>query len=208
LKIVAISDTHGLHHQLPLPPGDVLIHAGDVSRRGDKNDVLDFLAWFEKQPFAHKIFVAGNHDFFFEREKPLAIKKIIPKSVTYLNDSGIQVGPLHIWGSPITPWFFGWAFNRRRGEAIRKHWNLIPANTHILITHGPPATLLDRTKRNEQVGCEQLEIKVREIKPPLHIFGHIHEAYGETEREGTQFINASSVNEHYQLMNPPVVFEL
>lgn len=208
MKIVAISDTHGLHHQVQLPPGDLLIHAGDVSHRGDKHDVLDFLAWFEKQPFAHKIFVAGNHDFFFEREKPMAIQKIIPTSVTYLNDSGIQIGHLHVWGSPVTPWFFDWAFNRRRGEAIRRHWDLIPANTHILITHGPPATLLDRTKRNEHVGCEQLEIKVREIKPPLHIFGHIHEAYGEMDRAGTRFINASSVNENYQLVNAPVTIDL
>lgn len=30
MKIVAISDTHGLHNSLQIPDGDILIHAGDL----------------------------------------------------------------------------------------------------------------------------------------------------------------------------------
>jgi predicted phosphodiesterase len=31
IKIVCISDTHGLHRNLSIPEGDILIHAGDIT---------------------------------------------------------------------------------------------------------------------------------------------------------------------------------
>lgn len=208
LKVIAISDTHGYHHQLSLPSGDVLIHAGDVSSQGSKQEVQDFLQWFSDLNYEHKIFIAGNHDFFFERADSDMITSIIPDNVIYLNDSGISIGGLNIWGSPVTPWFFNWAFNRHRGADIKKHWKFIPQNTDILITHGPVYGVLDRTIHGQRVGCEVLKEAIQVIKPKIHICGHIHESYGQVQTMDTLYINASVLDVQYRLVNDAVLFEI
>ena len=208
VKFVAISDTHCRHHNVKLPKGDVLIHAGDVCYKGNKEEVVDFLRWFDRQDYAHKIFIAGNHDFFLEKAKSAEIQGLIPKDIIYLNDSGTTVGGINIWGSPITPWFYNWAFNRHRGEEIQKHWNLIPSNTDVLLTHGPVLGIHDTVINGEHVGCRDLLQKVKEIKPRVHICGHIHEGFGVTKKFDVKFINACVLNESYELVNSPVVFEV
>ena len=208
MKFVAISDTHCRHRSLKLPKGDVLIHAGDISYKGTKEEIVDFLDWFSKQKFNYKIFIAGNHDFFFEKKNFLTIEELIPKNIIYLNDSGTEINGIKIWGSPVTPWFYNWAFNRHRGEAIQKHWDLIPADSDIVITHGPVYGFLDMVVSDQHAGCQDLLRKVLTIQPKVHVCGHIHEAYGLVKRSGIKFINASVVNEQYELANKPIVFEI
>jgi len=128
LKIISISDTHGKHKGLTLPDADMIIHAGDITSNGDELQVKSFLNWFSNLNIQHKIFIAGNHDFYFERNPTEGIQKLIPENIIYLNDQLITIDGINIWGSPITPWFFDWAFNRERGEDIKKHWDLIPTN--------------------------------------------------------------------------------
>lgn len=208
LKITAISDTHGRHNRLKLAQGDMLIHAGDVSMTGARTEIRDFLYWFGQQPFTYKIFIAGNHDFFFEKAPDQEILAMIPPGIIYLNDSGVTIGGLSIWGSPITPWFFDWAFNRQRGKPIKQHWDLIPPGTDILVTHGPVFRILDTTIKGDHVGCQDLSDTVHTIRPAAHICGHIHEAYGRIDRSGTTFINASVLDEKYNLANSPVELQL
>lgn len=208
MKIVAISDTHGLHQQVELPKGDILLHAGDISERGRELEVISFFNWFSTQDFKYKIFIAGNHDFYFEQNTPKTIESILPTNITYLNDSGITIEGINIWGSPITPWFYDWAFNRHRGAAIQKHWDLIPINTDILITHGPPKGILDTVVAGDQVGCERLVDALKIVKPKFHIFGHIHEARGIVKKKQTTYINASVVNIRYQVVHSPIIFEI
>jgi Icc-related predicted phosphoesterase len=206
MKFIAISDTHGQHDKLILPPGEVIIHAGDVSKRGKEHEVKDFLRWFSSLNYKYKIFIAGNHDFLFEQYSEEKIKALIPENVIYLNDSGVRIEGIHIWGSPVSPWFFDWAFNRQRGAEIDRHWQLIPPDVHILVTHGPVYGVLDSTVRGQAVGCEMLLKKVKQLKPSIHICGHIHEAFGQVEADGTLFINASVLDVDYVLKNEPVVF--
>jgi len=208
LKFVTIADTHGKHSSLAIPSGDTLIHAGDISMKGEKDEVAEFLKWFDNQDFEHKVLIAGNHDFFFERESDKHIQDLLPKKVIYLKDSLTIINGLKIWGSPITPYFFNWAFNRRRGEAIKKHWDLIPKDTDILITHGPIFRTLDLNSQKQHVGCKDLFYKVQEIRPKVHICGHIHESYGTIEKFGIKFINSSVLNGTYELTNKPIEFEL
>lgn len=208
MKFVVISDTHGQHAKVYLPPGDVLIHAGDISKRGKEEEIKDFLNWFKDLPYEHKIFIAGNHDFYFEKAPKIEIEKIIPSNVIYLNDSGVTIDGIKIWGSPITPTFFNWAFNRDRGNDITAHWNLIPSDTEILITHGPVHKILDKVMDGTHVGCEDLLKKVQKTKPKVHVFGHIHEAYGQHKIDGTTFVNASVLDEDYVMRNKPVIFEI
>ncbi len=208
MKYVAISDTHGKHHQLVLPEGEVILHAGDVSSRGYKNEIEDFLVWFAGLNFRYKVFIAGNHDFYFEQAAPQELLALIPEGVIYLNDSGVEIEGTKLWGSPVSPWFFDWAFNRKRGSDITKHWNRIPSDTDILITHGPPFGIGDKTVRGEKVGCADLLEKVEQINPKVHLFGHIHEAYGSVTQNNTHFINASCLNVNYAIRNTPIEFEL
>ncbi len=206
MRIKSLSDSHGQHRGVPIPPGDVVIHAGDVSKRGEKGELADFLDWFGGLPHRYKIFVGGNHDFLLE-DAPREFAKMVPDNCLYLNDSGVEIAGITVWGSPITPFFFDWAFNRHRGADIRRHWDLIPARVDILVTHGPPYGILDRTARGQCVGCEELLPVVERLRPRLHVFGHIHEAYGQFERNGTRFVNASVLDLHYRRVNAPVVVD-
>lgn len=208
MRFVAISDTHCRHRSLRLPRGDVLLHAGDVSYRSSRQEIVDFLDWFGKQPFAYKIFIAGNHDYFFEREKASAIRQMLPDGVFYLKEEELTLQGIRIWGSPYTPWYYRWAFNKQRGPAMAKHWNSIPKDTDILLTHGPAYGMLDQVLNEQHAGDRDLLKKVLEIKPKVHVCGHIHEAYGIANRYGTKFINACILNESCELANKPVVFEL
>ena len=208
LKIIAISDTHGQHDKLALPDGDLLIHAGDISNKGEDFEIKQFLMWFSKQPFKDKIFIAGNHDFFFERCSVAEIEEIMPNGIIYLKDSGVEISGIKFWGSPVTPWFMNWAFNRRRGHEIARHWDLIPNDTDILITHGPMFRRLDKNKEGQHVGCKDLFLRSQALNLKAHVFGHIHQDYGTIERQSVKFLNASVVNENYELVNNPLVFDI
>lgn len=208
MRILCLSDTHGKHGLLKnLPQADVIIHAGDVTSDGSERSAVDFMDWFSKLDCKYKVFIAGNHDWFFEREPPAYIQKNIPENVVYLNDSGVSIEGVNFWGSPISPEFFNWAFNRKRGREINKHWKLIPKNTDVLITHGPPFGILDNVY-GRPVGCEELAKRVETIQPKLHLFGHIHGEYGQLVNGETQYVNASVLNDHYQLVNAPVLIEV
>jgi len=208
MTFITISDTHGQHRNLDLPDGDVLIHAGDISSRGTEYEIRSFMDWFERLDYKYKIFIAGNHDFFFEQEDSATIQSILPENVIYLNDSGANIEGISIWGSPVSPWFYDWAFNRHRGEDIGKHWDLIPDHIDILITHGPAFGILDRTVSGLHVGCEELKSKIDILKPKIHICGHIHEAYGQIKTPDTLFINASVLDVRYQMVNNAIGFEM
>lgn len=203
MRITTISDTHGFHEKLILPKGDILIHAGDVCNRGTEEEAVQFIDWFEKQPYSYKIFIAGNHDFFFENFPQQEIQKVLPKNMYYLHDSGIEIEGISFWGSPITPEFHNWAFNRKRGVEIKKYWDLIPQNTNILITHGPPYSILDQTFNGMYVGCEELLKTLEFVQPNYHIFGHIHEGFGYVKLNETMFYNASSLDFNYNLRDKP-----
>ena len=208
MRLVFLSDTHALHEGLEVPAGDVLVHSGDLTKRGDLEDVESFDAFLATLPHKHKIVSAGNHDFCFEDHRAEKARAAL-RHGTYLQDTGVEVGGLYFWGSPWQPWFFDWAFNLRRGAEIRARWDLIPKHTDILITHGPPLGHGDRVASNgDAVGCADLLDRIREIKPRVHCFGHIHEAYGQTHEDGTTFINASTCNLGYRPVNPPVVLDL
>lgn len=208
MNLTIISDTHNRHNDVILSKGEVLIHAGDYTGSGTKSESIDFLNWFSKQDFKHKILIAGNHDFFFENSSKEMIQEILPDNIHYLEDSSVSIDGINFYGSPITPFFNNWAFNRERGEKIKKYWDKIPKNTDVLITHGPPFGILDKTTRGENVGCEELLKSVNQIKPKLHIFGHIHEDYGIITHEETTFINASLLNERYIYVNDVVEIEI
>lgn len=189
LDLTIIADTHGLHDEIKLQKGTILIHAGDITEYGTEEEVIDFLQWFTKQPFKYKIFIAGNHDLFLEECSAAKRKKLIPERIIYLQNSGVEIEGLKIWGSPVTHYFLGMAFNARSGKDIKKIWNKIPHDTDILITHGPPKGILD-----DDFGCEELFQRVQVVQPKIHCFGHVHGKNGMVHYNKTTFINAGVVN--------------
>lgn len=68
---------------------------------------------------------------------------------------------------------------------------MLPNQIDILITHGPPYKILDRTNGEKNAGSEILLKYVERIKPKLHFFGHIHEAKGIMKNKDTQFYNVA-----------------
>jgi Icc-related predicted phosphoesterase len=205
-RVVIISDTHNLHRSIKVPDGDILIHAGDLTRRGDLADVHDFNAFLGTLPHRHKVVIAGNHDFCFESD-PAAAAGALTNCI-YLQDAAVTIEGLQIYGSPWQPWFHDWAFNLPRGRRLQEKWQQIPPGTDILITHGPPFGIGDRVWSGEQVGCEDLLAAVERLRPRLHIFGHIHEGYGTLVQGDIQFINASCCNRYTMPVNPPIVVDI
>lgn len=201
MRLICLADTHNLHHEIPIPEGDILIHAGDATDGGTRNESQNFLKWFSEQPHQHKIFVPGNHDFYFEKE---ISREIIPSNVHVLIDKGIEIEGVNFWGSPMTPGNAGWAFNRERGADIRTHWDLIPKNTDILITHTPPYGILDEIGSGIKLGCEELEEKLWDVQPSHHLFGHIHHSAGQTSKSGIHFFNLSMLDERLRVMHSPL----
>ena len=224
MRLVVLSDTHSLHASIAggVPEGDVLIHGGDFCGSNSKVSVGAFLEWFAEQPHEHKIFIAGNHDGAFERDPEwckAAIQDIDP-SLVYLQDSGYEIDGVKFWGSPWQPEFCDWHFNLPRGPRLAEKWALIPDDTDVLITHGPPKNILDgcppfppsghegMPQETFHAGCEEMVKVVQRIKPKVHIFGHIHEGYGTHEQNGITFINGSNVNGAYRPVNPAIVFDI
>ena len=218
MRILAISDTHNKHLQIPSRfiensdnSVDTIVHAGDVSSRGYKGEIIDFLKWYNELNFKNKILIAGNHDFYFEEGKPEDIAAMLAEypNITYLNDSGVEIDGVKFWGSPVQPWFYNWAFNRK-GTDICKHWDLIPNDTCVLLTHGPVKGYLDMTQQGESVGCPYLLEKISQMSNlKLLVTGHIHEAYGMIEfPDGGIFLNASVLNLRYEMVNLPIQVEI
>lgn len=222
MKLFCTSDTHTGHGHIRksgwLPKSgecDVLVHAGDYSGRGSVKDTWEFLHWLnemQKNRFSHVVFIAGNHDFICENESERfqeLLDLLKNPNIHYLNNSGVEIEGVKFWGSPWTPWFHDWAFNAERGPEIQEHWDLIPNETDVLITHGPPHGILDMTSRGVPVGCEELRKEVFErVRPKVHVFGHIHEDYGELVQDGIRFVNVSLCNLSYKPVQKPIIVEI
>ena len=206
LRVVAISDTHCQHDALEIPAADVLVHAGDFTNLGRDEELAAFDAFLASLPHRHKIVIAGNHDFCFEREPERARAGLT--GCHYLEDGGVEIEGVRFYGSPWQPRFLNWAFNLDRGAPLRAKWDLIPEGIDVLITHGPPLGHGDATFSGEPVGCADLLAAIERVRPRFHVFGHIHEGYGVTRNEHTTFINASTCDARYGPVNAPVCFEV
>lgn len=207
MKIISISDSHTYHRQLEIPDGDILVHAGDITFRGEFDVLIDFNKWLGELPHSRKLVIAGNHDIIYETKNAYA-RSLITNG-TYLQDSSIVIDGIKFYGSPWTPRFFDWAFNADRGSAIRKIWNKIPNDTNVLITHGPAFGSLDEVPSGMHVGCSDLKDRIAELSDlKLHICGHIHHSYGIKAISNPIYVNAAVCTENYQAINKPIVVEI
>lgn len=202
MRIVAVADTHLYHDDYTVPDGDMLVHAGDLCRFGTLDELRRALDWLHALPHRHKVLVAGNHDRAFQ-ESPARARALLG-AIRYLQDEGTSIEGLKLWGSPWQPEYHGWAFNLPRGEPLAAVWREIPAHLDILVTHGPPAGIGDRSPAAGRAGCEALRIRVEEVRPRLHLFGHIHQDGGVWYINETLFANVTS----WECEHPPTVIDI
>jgi hypothetical protein len=224
MRIVAVADTHLFHRELVVPDGDVFVHAGDLCRGGDLDELREAAAWIAGLPHRHKIVVAGNHDWAFAPcapgphglcrsclargedcpGDPAAARALLGAGVVYLEDAGATLDGVRFWGSPWQPAFHGWAFNLPRGEPLAAIWRKIPPSIDVLITHGPPAGIGDRSPVGGRAGCADLRARISEVAPRLHLFGHIHQDGGAWRHGATLLANVTT----WECERAPTVIEI
>jgi Icc-related predicted phosphoesterase len=219
VKICCISDTHLSHNQLEIPECDFLIHAGDFSFVGNMVDVIEMNQWFgklkEEGIVKQIVAVAGNHDGITEKN-PSWTKEAFTNCI-YLDQEPCELFGFKIFGSPVSPEFNDWFHGRKRGPEIARCWAKIPDGTQILIVHGPPYGILDVNTEEiytqplgpVHLGCEDLKKRIEQLKDlKLVVTGHIHSSHGIESINGVKFVNASVLNESYEVVFKPIVIDL
>lgn len=221
MRILCLSDTHGMHHQINVPQDcDLLLFSGDMSNLGKPQEIHAFARWLHELPYKKEqiVCIAGNHDWLFEKEPGYAMM-ILEDVCHYLQDEYLYLGDHLIYGSPWQPAFCSWAFNLERGgEDLRRRWAMIPDDTTILLTHGPPHGILDQTpphvvqgevREGESVGCKLLRDRISSLESlKLHVFGHIHSSPGSTNVDSLLCVNASVLSEDMETFRSPIVVEI
>lgn len=208
MRLVLISDTHSLHDQVEIPPGDVLIHTGDHCNHGTRGEIKKFDRWLGGLPHAHKIIIAGNHDRPWQRQNRYA--RLWLHHAHYLQGTAREVMGFKLWGSPWQPEFppgnpANWAFNLPRGPELKAVWSNIPEDVEILLTHTPPAGICDPIGQ----GCHDLRNRLNQLpRLRLHVFGHIHSGYGIQYQGETVFVNASICDDDYNPCRQPIIVDL
>mmetsp|Transcript_75927 Transcript_75927/g.236359 ORF Transcript_75927/g.236359 Transcript_75927/m.236359 type:complete len:255 (-) Transcript_75927:102-866(-) len=182
LQVVVLSDTHGFTDGLEVPQGDILLHAGDFTQRGQEAEVRQFDAFLAGLPHRHKVVIAGNHDVGpfcdFAHQKAA---ELLPHCTHYLVDATVELEGLLVHG---LPW---------RGDPRR-----VPPDLDLLLSHAPPQGHLDSGPTRPLGDSELLSAVVRS-RPRCHVFGHVHEAAG-AKREAwggvpTLLVNCAVAND-------------
>lgn len=212
MRIVFISDTHFQHELMDwdIPEGDVLVHCGDALNHGTVVETQVFSRWFNQFPHPHKIYVPGNHDKFFQENLVLSREIMENEDYSYcrvLVDAKVFIEGVTFYGSPWTKTFNDWSYMKEEKD-LKYVWDEIYQGTDVLITHGPPQSILDMNDEGYRCGSKSLKNRIFEFRPAVHAFGHIHESYGRVDMTHTTFINASICTRNYLPTNKPVIYDL
>ena len=211
-KLTFISDTHSKHHLISkeqLGEGDIIFHSGDFTKMGHNEEIKMFLKWFSSLDYTYKVFIAGNHELGLEKNRLILPEEYTKKGVIYLQDEEVILEGLKIYGTPWQPEFGGWEFNLpRNSKKLKQKWNNIPLDVDILLTHSPVYGILDTNREGIHCGCEMLYERVSKIKPWIHAWGHIHEAYGQKTIDNRERLNSSILDRNYQVAHSPIRMEI
>lgn len=214
MKLMATSDTHFEFDASEWEPAEVAIHCGDSMLQGTAAEWDRTWHSLSTMPATYKYAIPGNHDFFIEKFSHLTKKDLELNGVDLiLPENPFRTLPngMILFAIPFVINLPTWAFNRMEREIAEylQSWSTI-ALPDVVVSHGPPFGILDRTQRGERVGSKAMlkwwdSLK---LKPKLWAFGHIHEAYGSVNRRGTHFMNVSHCNVGYKKTNKPMYVNL
>lgn len=199
--------------KIQIPKGDILIHAGDLTYRGNIEEISKELNELAKhrQKYKYIVIVPGNHDWLAETNPALMKQMCKDRDIILLNHESIEIDGLKFFGSGYTPEFCNWALNVPRGEPLRRKWAQIPDDTDVLVTHGPPKDILDLVPRPKgfRAGCQDLYNRVQQLPNlRLHVFGHLHFNHAMVKLGNVYFVNASNLDEQYQLVYSPIEIDI
>ena len=200
LTIACLSDTHALHDEVTVPPSDIVIVAGDFTMFDrDPAVVESFNRFLGNLNTKHKPIVTfGNHEFGFEADP--ARRNLLSNATVLVNES-VSIEGLKFWGSPGTTLTSG-AFGMADPNERKVLFELIPRDTDVVITHGPPAI------EGHPFGDPVLLRRILEIAPLMHVFGHEHTGYGTSTIAGTLFANCALLGTGGAIAHPPVMVRL
>lgn len=205
-KLVALSDTHERHRQIDVPDGDVLMFAGDLTMTGEMAAVKDFAHWLADLPHEHKLVIGGNHDCCFtdhRRDKAIALLEG-DAGALYLQGHGTTIGELNVFGTPWTQTYNEWCLQKDE-DGLRREFQRIPADTDVLVSHGPAYGTGDYLDGYGHIGSEALRDVVERVQPDLHLYGHVHQHHG---RQAPGSYNVSVLDGEYNVVAEPVVIEV
>jgi Icc-related predicted phosphoesterase len=211
MKIAAMSDLHGFQPIVPRG-ADLVIIAGDIcpdAIRGMPASRYPELqaSWFDAtvrswvQTFKAPTLVTwGNHDFCGPFCRPTS------RNLRVVVDAAVTVAGLRIWMTPWSNTFMKWAWMRSAAELAR-HYEAIPKEIDVLVSHQPPYGCGDRypnleTGEYEHIGSRELADAIRRVRPQVVICGHLHAGYGVWNVDDVPVYNVSVVNDAYQLVHP------
>ena len=199
VKVLAFCDVHESGYNGIDPTGhDIVLIAGDLqgfcccsgpkpsARRiaSQINWVNErFIPWCRKYPGTQFVVVAGNNDeFALDPANPL-LNQPEGSNIHYLQDSGIEIKGLKIWGTPwVKPKLHRIGALKpfeRKDEDFRKALAKMPAGVDILVSHATPAvedsSIADLPEKH--YGSEVLTEAIKEKKPKVCVCGHIHASH-------------------------------
>ena len=197
MKLLHLSDTHNQHRALgTLPPADVLIHTGDFTMSGSDTEAYDFMNWFCDLPYAHKIFIAGNHDDCLYGAEGI---DGLPPHVHYLCNSGVEIEGVHFYGIPM---FIPDIKDGKMPQFLQQ----IPDQTDVLLTHQPPYSVCDLADYGSGLahrGDKALWQRIEQLHLHFHLFGHEHDANGVVRLGKTVYSNGALLNHEFVMYASP-----
>ena len=143
---------------------DVIVNAGDFVSEDFARKVLD-------REKVQTFVVKGNWDYDLRTKN---------KKVKILENEVVEYRGYYFLG-------VDWGFYARIPELA----NGIDPKKLVVITHDPPFDILDMSYFGNNAGIMELRAIITEVRPVLHVFGHIHEAAGYLKHKGTLFVNAA-----------------
>ena len=230
MRIGATSDLHGV---LPaVEECDIFLICGDIMPLNIQLNMPKSRLWLQNTfipranglPCKHVVFIAGNHDFWFERNgglepdmynmfhKPTDGKLVYLHNKSWEYEHEIEPGvfkKFKIFGTPYCKQFGNWAF-MREPERLEAKYTHMPSDCDILISHDAPRLLglgeiHEGAWAGKDAGNTWLADEIMR-KQPKHCFcGHIHSGcHGIQEFNGMKFSNVSLVNEDYVVSYKPL----
>ena len=180
----------------------------------------DFIPWVESLPVEQVFLIAGNHDFWFERQDDEAHTLFAGHSkITYLNNELVEYvssqdgNTYRIFGSPYCHIFGNWSFMRSE-KILKQKFSEIPENIDILFTHDAPYGTSDICLEGwaadgQHKGCPELRDAILEKKPKYHFHGHLHSTnHAEEWLYQTRVFNTSILNEDYKITYDPLIIRI
>jgi len=198
---------------------------------------LVFAPWLERVAHAAGapvVGIAGNRDFAWWWDR--RVFERLPW--TFLCDSEVTAGGARIYGSPWCPrrrrrpkadepqppapplppgatvphWpprGRGGVFMAASEEELAEHFNAIPGEIDVLLTHTPPLGHGDLTASGEHVGSTALLGAIERVQPSLAVFGHIHEGRTDPTRAGRALCaNSAICDRWFEPRNQPWLIDI